>query len=96
MYILVTYDVATSTSGGAKRLHRVAKLCERYGQRVQASVFECLVTPADEKTLVQSILATIDPASDSVRVYNLGNNWEHRVQHYGAKESYNPEGTLCF
>lgn len=94
MYILVAYDVATSTPSGARRLRRVAKICLDYGQRVQNSVFECKLEPAQYVQIKERILAAIDPASDSIRFYHLGNNWQRRVEHFGKNEDYNIEGTL--
>lgn len=94
MMVLVTYDVNTAGQGGDKRLRRVAKLCENYGQRVQNSVFECLVDPAQWKELKHRLEQTIDEECDSLRYYFLGANWERRVEHVGAKVSYNPEGLL--
>jgi len=86
--------VATSTPGGEKRLRRVAKVCEDYGQRVQNSVFECKVDPARFVFLKQELLAVIDPAKDSLRFYNLGANWHRRVEHCGAKPTYDVDGLL--
>ena len=94
MYILITYDVATSTSGGSRRLRRVAKICLDYGQRVQNSVFECKLDPAHYVELKQRLLDEIDSEADSIRIYNLGNNWQKRVEHYGKNEDYNIEGFL--
>jgi CRISPR-associated protein Cas2 len=94
MYILVAYDVATSTHSGARRLRRVAKVCLDYGQRVQNSVFECKLDPAHYVAFKERILHEIDPSTDSVRIYNLGNNWQKRVEHYGKNKDYNIEGTL--
>jgi len=94
MYILITYDVATSTPGGIRRLRRVAKICLDYGQRVQNSVFECKLDPAHYVELKQRLLDEIDATADSIRIYNLGNNWQNRVEHYGKNEDYNIEGTL--
>ncbi|MDF1815423.1 MAG: CRISPR-associated endonuclease Cas2 [Verrucomicrobiales bacterium] len=94
MYMLVTYDVATSTEGGAKRLRRVAKVCKDYGQRVQNSVFECEVDPAQLVNMKARLFAIIDEDHDSLRFYNLGNNWKRRVEHVGAKESYDIDGPL--
>lgn len=94
MYILITYDVATSTPGGARRLRRVAKACLDYGQRVQNSVFECKLEPAHYVKLKQRLLDEIDLEADSIRIYNLGNNWQKRVEHYGKNEDYNIEGML--
>ena len=94
MYVLVTYDVTTSDAGGQRRLRRVAKLCTQYGQRVQFSVFECLVDPSQFETLKHELSAIIDADKDSLRFYNLGKNWKSRVEHVGAKSGYDPEGTL--
>ncbi len=82
MMVLITYDVETVTSSGKKRLRHVAKQCVNYGQRVQNSVFECLVDPAHDKE------------KDSIRYYFLGSNWRNKVEHIGAKDSYDPEGLL--
>ena len=94
MFVLVTYDVKTSDKGGAKRLRRVAKACKDYGQRVQYSVFECIVDPAQWTVLRQRLIDEIDKNSDSLRFYFLGSNWKHRVEHIGAKESIDQEGVL--
>lgn len=94
MYILVTYDVATATEGGARRLRRVARVCENFGQRVQNSVFECKVDPAQWISLRGKLEAIIDPKHDSLRYYHLGTNWERRVEHVGAKPGFNIDGAL--
>lgn len=94
MLVLVTYDVATDTPAGAKRLRNIAKLCENYGQRVQKSVFECLVDPAQWVILRSRLIATIEEKEDSLRFYFLGSNWKRRVEHVGAKQPYDPEGPL--
>lgn len=94
MMVLVTYDVRTDSDGGQKRLRRVAKVCESYGQRVQNSVFECLVDPAQFTSLRQLLLYEIEAAEDSLRFYFLGKNWKRRVEHVGAKPAYDPEGPL--
>lgn len=94
MYVLVTYDVASGDDGGARRLRRVAKLCVEHGQRVQFSVFECLLEPAQYERLKHDLLDVIDKKHDSLRFYNLGKNWKRRVEHFGAKGSYDPEGPL--
>jgi len=94
MLVLVTYDVNTETAKSRKRLRRVAKLCENSGQRVQNSVFECLVDPAQWATLRQQLTDEIDPKEDSLRFYFLGKNWQRRVEHVGAKPTYDPEGPL--
>lgn len=94
MMVLVTYDVNTETTAGQKRLRRVAKACENYGQRVQNSVFECLVDPARWAVLRQKLIDETDQDYDSLRFYFLGKNWKRRVEHVGAKPSYDPEGPL--
>jgi len=94
MMVLVTYDVRTDTPGGARRLRRVAKICLDYGQRVQYSVFECLVDPAQWAVMRQELLDEIDLNQDSLRFYFLGANWKRRVEHVGAKPGYDPQGTL--
>lgn len=94
MMVLVTYDVSTESQGGQRRLRRVARACKDFGQRVQNSVFECLVEPAQWSTLRARLEEEIDPARDSLRYYYLGANWKRRVEHVGAKEAYDPEGPL--
>jgi CRISPR-associated protein Cas2 len=92
--VLVTYDVNTETSEGRRRLRLVAKTCVNYGQRVQNSVFECLVDPVQLAQVRKKLESIIDPEKDSLRYYFLGSNWKRRVEHVGAKESYDPEGVL--
>ncbi|WP_319578468.1 CRISPR-associated endonuclease Cas2 [uncultured Methanospirillum sp.] len=94
MMVLVTYDVNTETSEGKKRLRYVAKVCKNYGQRVQNSVFECLVDPAQFTDLKHQLYAIVDVDRDSLRFYFLGKNWKNRVEHYGTKGGYDPEGIL--
>ncbi len=94
MLILVTYDVNTESKAGQRRLRRVARVCENHGQRVQFSVFECLVDAAEWVRLKAKLIAEIDPEHDSLRFYFLGNNWHSRLEHVGAKPSYDPEGPL--
>ena len=94
MMVLVSYDVRTSEPGGAKRLRRVAKVCRNFGQRVQFSVFECLVDPAQWVRLRQQLIDEIDEEADSLRFYFLGANWRGRVEHVGAKASLDQEGPL--
>ena len=92
--VLITYDVSTTDSAGQKRLRMVAKKCVDYGQRVQNSVFECLLEPAQFVKLRNELEAIIDKNRDSLRYYYLGTNWKRRVEHVGAKAGYDPEGTL--
>lgn len=94
MLVLVAYDVNTEGRPGQRRLRRVAKACEDVGQRVQKSVFECLVDPAQWAELRARLLDIIDPDQDSLRFYFLGANWKPRVEHVGAKPGYDPEGPL--
>lgn len=94
MMVLITYDVDTTTSAGRKRLRQVAKHCVDHGQRVQYSVFECLVDPAQFARLRSLLEKAIDHETDSLRYYQLGANWERRVIHVGAKAAYNPEGPM--
>lgn len=94
MMVLITYDVDTTTASGRKRLRQVAKQCVNHGQRVQQSVFECLLDPAQFIQLKSRLETIINEETDSLRYYLLGNNWEKRVEHVGANESYNPEGIL--
>ena len=94
MYVLVTYDVSTKTPAGRKRLRRIAKICLDYGQRVQNSVFELLVDPAQWAECRAKLIDKFEPKEDSLRFYFLGKNWQRRVEHVGAKPSINPEGPL--
>ncbi len=94
MMVLVSYDVATTDDDGQRRLRRVAKICKNYGQRVQYSIFECLVDPAQWTLLRKKLEDQIDPTKDSLRYYFLGANWQKRVEHVGAKPTFNQEGLL--
>ena len=94
MLVLVTYDVDTTTLAGQKRLRKVAKACEDCGQRVQNSVFECLVDAAQARALKARLAGLINPEKDSLRFYYLGNNWHGKVEHIGAKPTIDLEGTL--
>jgi CRISPR-associated protein Cas2 len=89
MLVLIAYDVSTSTPEGRRRLRRAAKACLDYGQRVQNSVFECLIDPAQWVSLRTALLEIYDPSHDSMRFYFLGKNWRRRVEHHGAKPSVN-------
>ena len=92
--VLITYDVETVSNFGKKRLRKVAKQCVNYGQRVQNSVFECLVDPAQLAELKHRLGNIIDKEKDSIRYYYLGSNWRNKVEHIGVKEGYDPEGPL--
>ncbi len=94
MLVLITYDVNTETEAGKKRLRKVAKACQNYGQRVQNSVFECLIDPARMRQLKATLEKLIDKDKDSLRFYYLGDEWRGRVEHIGAKETPDLEGTL--
>lgn len=94
MLILVTYDVETTTAEGRKRLRKVAKVCVDYGQRVQNSVFECLLDAAQYEVFKHKLEKIINSESDSLRFYRIGKNWHPKIEHIGAKESYDPEGIL--
>lgn len=94
MLVLVTYDVATVTPGGARRLRQVAKACRDFGQRVQFSVFEIEVDPAEWTKLKARLEAIIDAETDSLRYYHLGAEWQRRVEHVGAKPAADLNGPL--
>lgn len=94
MMTLVSYDVSTVDAAGRKRLRKVAKECVNYGQRVQNSVFEVDVDYGTFSKLKDRLMKIIDEEQDSLRFYYLGNNWKRRVEHIGAKETYDPEGSL--
>ncbi len=94
MFVLVSYDVATGEEGGQRRLRRVAKACLDYGQRVQYSVFECILDPAQWVVLRQRLINEIEQDKDSLRFYFLGANWRNRVEHIGAKPAIDMEGPL--
>lgn len=94
MFVLVSYDVATDEGNGQRRLRRVARACKDYGQRVQYSVFECIVDPAQWTMLKDRLISEIDPEKDSLRFYYLGSNYKHRVEHIGAKPSVEQDGPL--
>jgi len=91
MLVLVTYDVSMEDAAGPRRLRRIAKLCEGFGQRVQYSVFECVVDPAQWARLRHRLLDAYDEERDSLRFYFLGSNWQRRIEHHGAGASYDPE-----
>lgn len=94
MMVLVSYDVSTKTPAGKRRLSRVAKICLDYGQRVQNSAFECIVDPAQWAECRHRLETVFDPDEDSLRYYFLGANWQHRVEHVGAKPAVDLEGPL--
>lgn len=94
MLVLVSYDVAMNDERGPKRLRHVAKTCQNYGQRVQYSVFECIVDPAQWTALREQLIKEINQEEDSLRFYFLGSNWRRRVEHIGAKKTIDQEGPL--
>ena len=93
MMVLVSYDVAED-EGGKRRLRRIAKICQNYGQRVQYSVFECLVDPGQWIELRTQLRIIMNEKYDSLRFYYLGANWKNRVEHIGAKKADDPEGPM--
>jgi len=92
--VLVSYDVAVTTPGGARRLRKVAKQCQNYGQRVQYSIFECIVDPAQWIKFKNTLESIIDKKTDSLRYYYLGSNYQKRVEHFGAKPSIDMDGGI--
>lgn len=94
MLVLITYDVNTESPAGRKRLRKVAKICINYGQRVQNSVFECMLDPAQLTVVRKKLMDVISDAEDSLRIYNLGKNYTEKIEHYGAKPTYSPEEPL--
>lgn len=94
MLVVITYDVNTETSAGKARLRKVAKQCTNYGQRVQYSVFECLLDAAQLKHLQHRLRQLIDPETDSLRFYYLQDNWRNHVEHFGVKAGVDLEGPL--
>jgi CRISPR-associated protein Cas2 len=94
MLVVVAYDVRTESEAGRRRLRRVAKVCEDCGQRVQNSVFECLVDAGQWVKLRARLMKEISDEDDSLRFYFLGDNWRRRIEHIGAKVAYDPQGPL--
>lgn len=94
MLVLVTYDVSTTSDGGKRRLKQVSKACTGYGMRVQFSVFECEVDPAQWVQLKSRLLQLIDGECDSLRFYLLGSNWQRRVEHHGCQRAPDMKGLL--
>ena len=92
--VLITYDVNTEDPAGRKRLRHIAKQCVNYGQRVQNSVFECVLDAAQCKQLQNKLLSLMDDKKDSLRFYYLGAKYQTKIEHFGAKETYDPEGVL--
>lgn len=94
MLVLITYDVNTEDAAGRKRLRQIAKQCVNYGQRVQNSVFECLLDAGQCRMLQAKLCKLMDPERDSLRFYYLGNKYENKIEHFGSKATYMPEDTL--
>ena len=94
MLVLITYDVNTTDAAGRKRLAKAAKICVNYGQRVQNSVFECSLDNAQLIVVRDKLRKVINEEQDSLRIYNLGNSYANRIEHYGVKETYDPSETM--
>ena len=94
MMVLITYDVCTADADGRKRLRQIAKECVNYGQRVQNSVFECVLDAAQCRKLQHKLRKIMDSDKDSLRFYYLGNNYQTKIEHFGVKEGYEAEGVL--
>ena len=94
MLVLITYDVNTENAAGRKRLRQISKQCVNYGQRVQNSVFECLLDPAQCIALKQILRSIMDEKRDSLRFYYLVDKYASKIEHFGVRESYDPEGVL--
>lgn len=90
MFVLISYDVNTEDAAGRRRLRKIAKQCINYGQRVQNSVFECVLDAAQLRALEAKLVATMDQEKDSLRFYNLGNNYSEKIRHYGINPGYDP------
>ena len=91
MLVLITYDVSTEDAAGRKRLRQIAKRCVDYGQRVQNSVFECLLDTAQYRKLQHELCGIMDPEKDSLHFYCLGKKYENRIEHFDCKQTYLPE-----
>ena len=94
MMVLITYDVSTEDAAGRKRLRQIAKQCVNYGQRVQNSVFECMLDPAQYRVLEAKLRSIMNEETDSLRFYELGKNYEKKIRHFGVKSAYLPEEPL--
>ncbi len=92
--MVITYDVNSEDAAGRKRLRQIAKQCVNYGQRVQNSVFECLLDAAQCKLLQAKLCSIMDDKRDSLRFYYLGNHYQTKIDHFGSKKAYEPEGVL--
>lgn len=96
MLILITYDVNTQDAAGRRRLNKIAKVCVKYGQRVQDSVFECMLEGYEYKILQNELLKLADLEKDSLRFYNLGVKYNTKIEHFGAKATYDPQDVFMF
>lgn len=94
MLVLITYDVNTEDAAGRRRLRKIAKKCVDFGQRVQNSVFECSLNSAQFRKLKAELIDMMDPKTDSLRFYNLGNRYEEKIEHFGCKQTYLPEDPM--
>lgn len=94
MMVLISYDVSTMDTAGKTRLRKVAKECQNHAQRVQNSVFEADLDYSSFLKLKSRLIKLIDSEKDSLRFYYLGNHWERKIEHIGAKKTYNPEGVI--
>ena len=94
MLVLITYDVNTQDAAGRRRLRQIARQCVNYGQRVQNSVFECMLDPAQCRTLQAKLCALMDSEKHSLRFYYLGSQYEKKIEHFGCKQTYLPEEPL--
>ncbi|MCL1936177.1 MAG: CRISPR-associated endonuclease Cas2 [Defluviitaleaceae bacterium] len=94
MLVLITYDVSTITATGRKRLQKIAKICQNYGQRVQNSVFECIVDNTQLLELKIKLKSVMNTSEDSLRIYQMGNNYKNKVEHFGIKEALDLEAPL--
>ena len=94
MFVLVTYDVNTETAAGQKRLRKVAKACVNHAQRVQNSVFECLLDMGSYVSFKAELIKLIDPEKDSLRFYELGNHYQKKIDHVGVRPNYSVDDVL--
>ena len=96
MMVVISYDISLEDTAGARRLRRISDACKDFGQRVQYSVFECILDPAQWVALKERLKEEMNTEKDSIRVYYLGSNWRRRIEHIGAKEAMDQEGPLVF
>ncbi|KOR87902.1 CRISPR-associated endonuclease Cas2 [Paenibacillus solani] len=94
MLVVITYDVSTMSNEGQRRLRQISKICQNYGQRVQHSVFECIVDATEYAVLKRKLVDAMDQEEDSLRFYQLGNHYKNKVEHVGIKKSLDMEGLL--